>query len=108
MIHQSVSKETKLSKEMCRIPETLCKDKWTPMQFGENCFNPNQLCPELALSWEKKFILLGFQIDSRVKLLKENYKNALRRFMENGLDTDSRLKAASQLPRHFHYPNLPM
>ena len=61
----------------------------------------DKLCPELALSWENKFTLLGFH---------KITKNASRRFMksaEDGLDTDSHLKAASQLLRPSYSSNLP-
>ena len=76
----------RIPKEICRILETLCKDKWPPMQLGENCCDPiggnydinDKLCPELALSWENKFILLEFQIDNRLKELNENYKKCFK------------------------------
>ena len=42
MILLSLSGETKLPKEMYRILETLCKDKWTPLRLGENGGNPNR------------------------------------------------------------------
>ena len=44
----------------------------------------DKLCPELELSWEDKFTLLGFQIDSRLKLLKENYEKCFKKVHEIG------------------------
>ena len=31
-----------IPKKMGRIYETLCKDKWPPMQPGENCCDPDR------------------------------------------------------------------
>ena len=68
----------------------------------------DKLCPELALSWENKFTLLGFQIDNRLKDLNNNYEKFFKKFMrlaEDGQDTYFYYKAASQLLRPFFYPN---
>ena len=76
-------------------------EKTAVIPIGGNYDINDKLCPELALSWEDKFTLLGFQIDSRLKLLNDNYESA-----EDRLDTDSRLKAASQLPRPIYLRSL--
>ena len=68
---------------MCGNHETLCKDKWPPMQPGENlgCIFDieDKLCPKLTISWENKFTLLEFQIDSRLKKIKKNYSKCFEK-----------------------------
>ena len=44
--------------------------------------NYDKLYPELALSWEDKFTLLGFQIDNRLKHLNGNYEKCLKKVHE--------------------------
>ena len=39
-------------------------------------------CPELALSWEDKFTLLGFKIDNRLNHLKDNYEKCFKKVHE--------------------------
>ena len=39
----------------------------------------DKLCPELALSKEDKFTLLGFQNDNRLKHLNDNYEKCFKK-----------------------------
>ena len=48
----------------------------------------DKLSPELALSWENKFTLLGFQIDCRLEELNDNYEKFYKKVHEiNKLQT---------------------
>ena len=47
-------------------------EKTDVIPIGGNYDINDKLCPELALSWENEFTLLGFQIDNRLKELNEN------------------------------------
>ena len=42
-------------------------EKTAVIPIGGNYDINDKLCPELALSWENEFILLGFQIDNTQK-----------------------------------------
>ena len=42
----------------------------------------DKLCPELALGWENKFTLLGFQIDNRLKDLYDYYEKHFKKVHE--------------------------
>ena len=57
-------------------------EKTAVIPIGGNYDINNMLCPELALSWENKFTLLGFQIHSRLKLLNENYEKCFKKVHE--------------------------
>ena len=39
----------------------------------------DKLCPKLALRWENKFTLLGFQIDNRLKDLNDMYDKCFKK-----------------------------
>ena len=81
-------------KIFARISGLQCNlEKTAVIPIGGNYDTNDKLCPELALSWEDNFTLLGFQIDSRLKLLNENYEKCFKKVMklaENGLGTDIR------------------
>ena len=72
----------KLPKEMYRILETL--EKTAVIPIGGNYNTNDRLCPELTLSWEDKFTLLGFQIDNRLRLLNDNYEKCFKKVHEIG------------------------
>ena len=59
-------------------------EKTAVIPIGGNYDTNDKLCPELALSWENNFTLLGFQIDSRLKLLNENYEKCFKKVHEIG------------------------
>ena len=50
--------------------------------IGGNYDINDKLCPELALSWENKFTLVGLQIDNRLKELKKNYEKCFKKVHE--------------------------
>ena len=85
MILPYVSRETQdtlgeFLKHFARISGLQCNmEKTTVIPIGGNYDINDKLCPELALSWENKFTLLGFQIDNRLKDLHENYKKCLKK-----------------------------
>ena len=58
--------------------------KCAVIPIGGNYDINDKLCPELALTWEDKFTLLGFQRDSRLKLLNENYDKCFKKVHEIG------------------------
>ena len=65
-------------KHFARISVLQCNlEKTAVIPIGGNYYINNKLCPELALSWEKKFTLLGFKIDNRLKDVNDNYKKLL-------------------------------
>ena len=49
-------------------------EKTSVIPIRGNFDTTDRLCPELALSWESDFTLLGLQIDSRLNKLDENYE----------------------------------
>ena len=59
-------------------------EKTAVILIGGNYEINDKLCPQLALSWENNFTLLGFQIDSRLKLLNENYEKCFKKVHEIG------------------------
>ena len=59
-------------------------EKTAVIPIGGNYDINDKLCPELTLSWEDKFTLLGFQIDNRLKLLNENYEKCFKKVHEIG------------------------
>ena len=54
-------------------------EKTAAILIGGNYDINDKLCPELALSLENKFTLLGFQIDNRLKELNENSEKSLKK-----------------------------
>ena len=55
-------------KHFARISGLQCNlEKTAVIPISGNDDINDKLCPDLALSWEKKFTLLGFQIDNRLK-----------------------------------------
>ena len=42
--------------------------------IGGNYDTTDKLCPELVLSWESVYTLLGFQINSKLKKLADNHR----------------------------------
>ena len=62
-------------KHLARISGLQCNlDKTSVIPIGGNYDIEDKLCPELALSWENNFTLLGFQIDTKLEKLDVNYK----------------------------------
>ena len=57
-------------------------EKTAVIPIGGNYDINDKLCPELALSWEDKFTLLGFQIDNRLKHLNDNYEKCFKKVHE--------------------------
>ena len=67
-------------KHFARISGLQCNlEQNAVIPIGGNYDINDKLCPELALSWEDKFTLLGFQIDSRLKLLNKNYEKCFKK-----------------------------
>ena len=60
------------------------KKKTAVIPIGGNNDIKDKSCPELALSWENNFTWLGLQIDSRLKLLDENYEKCFKKVHEIG------------------------
>ena len=70
-------------KHFARISGLQCNlEKTAVIPIGGNYDISDKLCPELALSLENKFTLLGFQIDSRLQLLNENYEKYFKKVHE--------------------------
>ena len=70
-------------KHFMRISSFQCNlEKAAVILIGGNYDINDKLCPEGALSWEKKLTLLGFQIDNRLKELNENYEKCYKKFMK--------------------------
>ena len=70
-------------KHFARISGLQCNlEKTAIIPIGGNYEVNDKLCPELALSWEDKFTLLGFQIDNRLKHLNGNYKKCFKKVHE--------------------------
>ena len=66
-----------------RISGLQCNlDKNSVIPIGGNFDIEDKLCPELALSWENNFTLLGFQIDNRLEKLDVNYKKCYQKIHE--------------------------
>ena len=59
-------------------------EKSAVIQIGGDYDINDKLCPELALSWENKFTLLGFQIDNRLKDLNDNYEKCFKKVHKIG------------------------
>ena len=59
-------------------------EKTAVIPIGGNYNTNDKLCPELTLSWEDKFTLIGFQIDNRLKLLNDNYEKCFKKVHEIG------------------------
>ena len=53
-------------------------EKTSVIPIGGNFDTSDRLCPELGLNWESEFTLLGFQIDSRLNKLNDNYKKCFQ------------------------------
>ena len=70
-------------KHFARISGLQCNwEKTAVIPIGGKYDINDKLCPELALSWENKFTLLGFQIDSRLKLRNKNYEKFFKKVHE--------------------------
>ena len=70
-------------KHFARISGLQCNFvKTAIIPIGGNYDINDKLCPELALSWEDNFTLLGFQINSRLKLLNKNNEKCLKKVHE--------------------------
>ena len=70
-------------KHFARISGLHCNlEKTAVIPIGGNYNINDKLCPELTLSWEDKFTLLGFQIDNRLKLLNDNYEKCFKKVHE--------------------------
>ena len=50
------------------------QEKTSVIPIGGNFDTSDRLCSELGLNWESEFTLLGFQINSRLNKLNDNYK----------------------------------
>ena len=67
-----LSKCIEFLKHFARISGLQCNlEKAAVIPIGGNYDINDEICPELALSWENKFTLMGFQIDNRLKHLNE-------------------------------------
>ena len=72
-------------KHFVRISGLQCNlEKTVVIPINGNYDINDKLCPDLALSWEDNFTLRGFQIDSRLKLLNENYEKCFKKVHEIG------------------------
>ena len=62
-------------KHFARISRLQCNlEKTSVIPIGGNFDIADRLCPVLALNWESKFTLLGFQIESRLNKLDDIYE----------------------------------
>ena len=48
-------------------------DKTVVVPIGANFDTDDILCPDLKLDWDNKFTILGFEIDSKLEKLEDNY-----------------------------------
>ena len=79
------AKHLRMTHRYVRISCLQCNlEKTVVIPISGNYDINDRLCPELTLSWEEKFTLLGFQIDNRLKLLNENYEKCFKKVHEIG------------------------
>ena len=70
----------KYLKDFSEISGLQCNlDKTSVIPIGQemDITDDNILCPDLELSWESEFVILGFQIDNKLEKLSLNFKNAM-------------------------------
>ena len=70
----------KYLKDFSEISGLQCNlDKTSVIPIGQemDITDENTLSPELELSWETEFVILGFQIDNKLEKLSVNFKNAM-------------------------------
>ena len=67
----------KYLKDFSEISGLQCNlDKTSVIPIGQemDITDDNILCPDLDLSWETEFVILGFQIDNKLEKLSVNFK----------------------------------
>ena len=70
-------------KHFARISGLQCNmEKTAVISISGNYDINHKLCPELALRWEDKFTVLGFQIDGRLKLLDDTMQKCFKKVHE--------------------------
>ena len=57
-------------------------DKTVVVPIGANFDTNDILCPDLKLEWDNKFTILGFEIDSKLEKLEDNY-NRIHKNVDN-------------------------
>ena len=84
-------------------------DKTVVIPIGTNTNTQDQLCPDLGMTWNDSFTILGFQIDSKLQNLNINFrlvKDKIKKIISTwkpynlslrGRITISKLKLVSQI-----------